>query len=304
MFLFSYNCISLVWRKAPSKLYVEGQDNSPIAYSKSMYNPPRIGLVLKPGWDHILVEIITSFLVLENKFRMNNKEGGESSDLVYAAYTALIGFSLMVWSIDLLSSKYVTYIPFAYFFLWWWCVRMVGYRLYFVKPNLIPTIKPLSDKVIRKPINTQFSDKLTAYQGISILHLQQGSPAFHPSISTTPGPLLHGFLCIHLWQMEHVFSTSWLDGLIVTYFDYPLSMWNIHDGRKEVKIAYIKNVLDVGLMSPCSYVLQKKKKKDRQTNVLSNTTKQIPLFELRPTRYPLSSTLVHLYSNYKNDWRQ
>jgi hypothetical protein len=45
--------------------------------------------MLKPGWDHVLVEIITSFLVLENKFRTDNKETREM------VYTALTGFTLL-----------------------------------------------------------------------------------------------------------------------------------------------------------------------------------------------------------------
>jgi len=72
-------------------LYVEGQDDSPIAYSRSTYRPPTIGLILKPGWDHVLVEIITSFLVLENKFR-NDNDNKDGSEMVYAA---LAGLSLM-----------------------------------------------------------------------------------------------------------------------------------------------------------------------------------------------------------------
>jgi hypothetical protein len=55
-----------------------------------MHNPPTIGLILKPGWDNIVVEIITSFLVLENRFRTYNKEDREM------VYTALTGFSLLV----------------------------------------------------------------------------------------------------------------------------------------------------------------------------------------------------------------
>jgi hypothetical protein len=33
--------------------------------------------VVKPGWDHVLVEIMTSFLVLEYKYRMEHKAGRE-----------------------------------------------------------------------------------------------------------------------------------------------------------------------------------------------------------------------------------
>jgi hypothetical protein len=65
-------------------LYVEGQDDIPIAHSKTINHPPTIGLILKPGWDHILVEIITSFLVLEYKYRMENKADRE---MIYLALT-------------------------------------------------------------------------------------------------------------------------------------------------------------------------------------------------------------------------
>lgn len=72
------------------QLYVDGEDDSsPIAYSRAIHDPPTIGLTLKPGWDHILVEIITSFLVLEYKYRMEHKEG---RDIIY---TALTGFNFV-----------------------------------------------------------------------------------------------------------------------------------------------------------------------------------------------------------------
>jgi hypothetical protein len=69
-------------------LYVEGQDDSPIAYSRTICQPPTIGLILKPGWDHVLVEIITSFLVLEYKYRIKAK-----ADRMI--YTALTGFNFV-----------------------------------------------------------------------------------------------------------------------------------------------------------------------------------------------------------------
>ena len=86
-FLFSIFCISLVWRETPFKLYVEGQDDSPIAYSRAFHHSSAIGLIVKSGWDHIHVEIITSFLVLEYRYRMMNKESREM------IYMALTGFS-------------------------------------------------------------------------------------------------------------------------------------------------------------------------------------------------------------------
>jgi hypothetical protein len=46
-----------------------------------------IGLTLKPGWDHVLVEIITSFLVLEYNYRMEHKAGREM------ILTALTGYN-------------------------------------------------------------------------------------------------------------------------------------------------------------------------------------------------------------------
>jgi hypothetical protein len=67
-------------------LYVEGQDDIPIAHSKTIdhWHFPTIGLILTPGWDDILVEIITSFLVLEYKYRMENKADKE---MIYMALT-------------------------------------------------------------------------------------------------------------------------------------------------------------------------------------------------------------------------
>lgn len=70
-------------------MYVEGQDDSPIAYSRAIRDPPTIGLTLKSGWDHVLVEIITSFLALEYKYRMEHKGGRE------IIYTALTGFNFV-----------------------------------------------------------------------------------------------------------------------------------------------------------------------------------------------------------------
>lgn len=87
-------CISLVWREAPSKLYAEGQDDSPIAYSsmRGGRHSATISLTLKPGLDHILVEIITSFLVLEYNYRMEHKAGREM------ILTALTGYNYVDWS--------------------------------------------------------------------------------------------------------------------------------------------------------------------------------------------------------------
>ena len=87
----SAHSILLVWRETLSKLYVEGQDDSPIAYSRAIRDAPTIGLTLKSGWDHLLVEIITSFLVLEYKYRMEHKGGRE------IIYTALTGFNFVDW---------------------------------------------------------------------------------------------------------------------------------------------------------------------------------------------------------------
>ncbi|KAF8812002.1 hypothetical protein BYT27DRAFT_6434430 [Phlegmacium glaucopus] len=74
-------------------LYFDGQDDSPIAYSRSILDPPTIGLILMPGLDNVLVEIITSFLILENKFRMDQKTNGG------VLHPALNGFYLTVGSL-------------------------------------------------------------------------------------------------------------------------------------------------------------------------------------------------------------
>ena len=74
------------------KLYFEGQEEDcPIAYSKPIYDPPTIGLILTTsnlGDD--LVEIITSFLVLENKYRMDEK--AEYREMIH---TAIGGFMVV-----------------------------------------------------------------------------------------------------------------------------------------------------------------------------------------------------------------
>jgi len=72
-------------------LYIEGQgqDDSPIAYSRSILDPSTIGLIVMPGLDDVLVEIITSFLVLENKFRM------EKAD-IELLHIALSGFVMTI----------------------------------------------------------------------------------------------------------------------------------------------------------------------------------------------------------------
>ena len=65
------------------------QDDSPIAFSglKGGRHSTTITLTLKPGLDHVLVEIITSFLVLEYNYRMEHKAGREM------ILTALTGYN-------------------------------------------------------------------------------------------------------------------------------------------------------------------------------------------------------------------
>ncbi|KAJ3517485.1 hypothetical protein NLJ89_g484 [Agrocybe chaxingu] len=54
-------------------LYPEDETEFPIAYSRTVLDPPTIGLVIKAGSDTMHIEIITSFLILEHRLRMQEK---------------------------------------------------------------------------------------------------------------------------------------------------------------------------------------------------------------------------------------
>jgi hypothetical protein len=55
------------------QLYPEDQTHSPIAYYLKIEDPPTLALVLRAGFEHIRVEIITAFIVLEYRLRMGEK---------------------------------------------------------------------------------------------------------------------------------------------------------------------------------------------------------------------------------------
>ncbi|KDR81967.1 hypothetical protein GALMADRAFT_276605 [Galerina marginata CBS 339.88] len=66
---------SFTWKSdSTHRFALYSQDQTPIAYSKMLEDPPTLALVLMNCSDSIVqVEIITSFLVLEHKLRMKEK---------------------------------------------------------------------------------------------------------------------------------------------------------------------------------------------------------------------------------------
>ncbi|KAF8177623.1 hypothetical protein BJ912DRAFT_677055 [Pholiota molesta] len=67
---------NFIWRSDGTlrlALYPEDQTHSPIAYYLKIEEPPTLALVLRAGFEHIRVEIITAFIVLEYRLRMGEK---------------------------------------------------------------------------------------------------------------------------------------------------------------------------------------------------------------------------------------